>query len=191
MPQLRENSRHGVPSWNPALYPGHFVCNSRTAIGLQFEWSGIVSGPVVAAIDNDQLQQFAVAMMQDSGMMSDQQELIRQQKQQDCLNKINNTPDGEFYNFFSLASPFIGPDPMQSTIEDVGGTGLKFAAYGFFRSASANMIRTPFGSMSGLVADTLDTVAKGFIAVGGSRSDCRSAHGARGMCHRVRVLMGL
>jgi hypothetical protein len=78
--------------------------------------------------------------------------------------QINNTPDGEFHNFFSLASPFIGPDPMQSTIEDVGWTGLKFAAYGFFRSASTNMIRMPFGSMSGLVADTLDTVAKGFIA---------------------------
>jgi hypothetical protein len=130
---------------------------------LQFEWSGIVSGPVVAAIDNDQLQQFSVAMMQDSGMIPDQQELIRQQKDQDCLNKSNNTPDGKFYNLFSLASPFIGPDPTKSTIEDVSGTGLKFAAYGFFRSASTNMIRTPFGSMSGLVADTLDSVAKGFI----------------------------
>lgn len=46
--QLSGNSRHGVRSWNPAQHPWHFVCNSRTAIGLQFGWSGIVSGTVVA-----------------------------------------------------------------------------------------------------------------------------------------------
>jgi len=48
MPQLSEKPRHGVQSWNPAPHPGQFVCNSRTAIGLQFGWSGIVSGTVVA-----------------------------------------------------------------------------------------------------------------------------------------------
>ena len=48
MPQLSEKPRHGVRSWNPAPHPGQFVCNSRTAIGLQFGWSGIVSGTVVA-----------------------------------------------------------------------------------------------------------------------------------------------
>ena len=48
MPQLSEKPRHGVRSWNPAPHPGHFVCNSRTAIGLQFGWSGIVSDTVVA-----------------------------------------------------------------------------------------------------------------------------------------------
>src|SRR5580698_7409693 len=36
MPQLSEKPRHGVPSWNPAPHPRYFVCNSRTAIGLQF-----------------------------------------------------------------------------------------------------------------------------------------------------------
>ncbi len=48
MPQLREKPRLGVRSWNPALYPGHEVCNSTAAIGLQFRCSEIVSGPVVA-----------------------------------------------------------------------------------------------------------------------------------------------
>jgi hypothetical protein len=45
--QLSEKPRHGVRSWNPAQYPGQFVCNSRTAMGLQFRCSGIVSGTVV------------------------------------------------------------------------------------------------------------------------------------------------
>jgi hypothetical protein len=48
MPQLSEKPRHGVRSWNPAPHPGHFLCNSRTAIGLQFGRSGNVSGTVVA-----------------------------------------------------------------------------------------------------------------------------------------------
>jgi hypothetical protein len=48
MPQLKEKPRHGVRSWNPAPHPGQFFCNSRTAIGLQFGWSGIVSGTVDA-----------------------------------------------------------------------------------------------------------------------------------------------
>jgi hypothetical protein len=48
MPQLKEKPCLGVRSSDPALHPGQFVCNSRTAIGLQFGWSGIVSGPVVA-----------------------------------------------------------------------------------------------------------------------------------------------
>lgn len=53
----------------------------------------------------------------------------QQQKQQDCLNKINNTPDGKFYNFWSLTSPLIGPNKLGSAIEDFGGTGLKYLAY--------------------------------------------------------------
>jgi hypothetical protein len=48
MPPLSGKPRHGVPSWNPALHPGQFFCNSRTAIGLQFRCSETVSGPVVA-----------------------------------------------------------------------------------------------------------------------------------------------
>lgn len=48
MPQLSGKPRHGVRSSDPALYPGQYFANSRTAIGLQFGWSGIVSGTVVA-----------------------------------------------------------------------------------------------------------------------------------------------
>jgi len=35
MPQLSEKPHLGVPSSNPALYLGHEVCNSTTALGLQ------------------------------------------------------------------------------------------------------------------------------------------------------------
>jgi RHS repeat-associated protein len=35
MPQLKEKPHMGVPSKNPALYQGHEVCNSTTALGLQ------------------------------------------------------------------------------------------------------------------------------------------------------------
>ena len=48
MPQLSEKLRLGVQSRNPAWYPGFNVCNSTTAIGLQFRCSETVSGPVVA-----------------------------------------------------------------------------------------------------------------------------------------------
>lgn len=44
------------------------------------------------------------------------------------------------------------------------GTGTKVAAYKFFRGASTSMVRTPFGSMSGFVADTVETVAKDIVA---------------------------
>jgi hypothetical protein len=86
------------------------------------------------------------------------------QVRQTCLNNFNNTGVGKGVNFFSLASPFIGPDKLQSAIEDVGGTGAKFAAYKFFRGASTSMVRTPFGSMSGFVADTVETIAKDVVA---------------------------
>ena len=56
MPQLSEKPRHGVRSWNPAPHPGHFLCNSRTAIGLQFGRSGNVSGTVVAPNNSQQPQ---------------------------------------------------------------------------------------------------------------------------------------
>ncbi len=84
--------------------------------------------------------------------------------QQNCLDNFNNSGGGAVVNFFSLASPFIGPDRLQSAIEDVGGTGVKFAAYSFFKTASTSMVRTPFGSMSGLVAGTIETVAKDVVA---------------------------
>lgn len=81
-----------------------------------------------------------------------------------CLNNFNNTGVGKAVNFFSLATPILGPDRLHSAIEDFGSTGLKFAAYKFFRGASTSMIRTPFGSMSGFVADTIEIVAKDIVA---------------------------
>ncbi len=83
-------------------------------------------------------------------------------KNRNCLNQINNTPDGKFYNFFSPLSmiPGIGPDPTASRVEDIGGGLAKFGVYSFFKAASTSMVRTPFGSMSGVVAETIHGVAK-------------------------------
>ena len=87
-------------------------------------------------------------------------------KNQKCLNKINSTPDGKFYNFFSPLSviPGIGPDWQGSMAEDLGGSALKLGAYRFFNAASKSMVRTPFGSMSGLVAGSVETVAREALA---------------------------
>ena len=89
---------------------------------------------------------------------------VAKKLQQNCLNNFNNSGGGAVVNFFSLASPFIGPDQLDSAVEDIGGTGLKFAAYSFFKTASTSMVRTPFGSMSSLVAGTIETVAKDVVA---------------------------
>ncbi len=47
-PQLKEKPCLGVRTSNPAPHPGHFICNSRTAIGLRFGCSGTASDPVEA-----------------------------------------------------------------------------------------------------------------------------------------------
>lgn len=80
------------------------------------------------------------------------------QKNQDCLNKINSTPDGKLYNFLSPLSmiPGWGPNWKESAAEDIGDTGAKLAVYKFFVGASQSMVRTPFGSMSGAVAETME-----------------------------------
>ena len=141
MPQLKEKPCQGVRTWNPALHPGQFIGNSRTAIGLRFGCLETASDPVVAPSNGTPTI-----------------------SRQACLAQFNNSSFGKVVNFFSLASPFIGPDRLQSAVEDVGGTGLKFAAYSFFKTASSTMVRTPFGSMSGLVAGTIETVAKDVVA---------------------------
>jgi hypothetical protein len=48
MLQLKEKPCQGVRTWNPALHPGQFIGNSRTAIGLRFACSETASDPVVA-----------------------------------------------------------------------------------------------------------------------------------------------
>ena len=57
--------------------------------------------------------------------------------------------------------PGMGPDWKGSVAEDVGGSAAKFTAFKFFQGASQTMARTPFGSMSGAVADTMEAVAEG------------------------------
>jgi hypothetical protein len=59
----------------------------------------------------------------------------QQQKQQACLDKINNSPDGKFYNFFSAASPWLAPDTLAwDTSHAVAG-----GAYVFFSCASPKL----------------------------------------------------
>jgi hypothetical protein len=62
-----------------------------------------------------------------------------------------------------MASPVIGPDQLGSTIEDVGGTTLKFGVYTFFSTVSKNWTPSPFGSMSGVVAEGIETIAKDVV----------------------------
>ncbi len=97
------------------------------------------------------------------GTTTQPQKQTPQQKNQQCLNQINNTPDGKFYNFFSPLSmiPGIGPDWKGSIAEDVGGSAAKFAVFKFFQGVSRNMPVNPFGSFSGAVADTIEAAAEG------------------------------
>jgi hypothetical protein len=55
----------------------------------------------------------------------------------ECLDKFNNSVVGNVANFFSFASPLIGPDPLGAAIEDIGGTTLKFIGYQGLRSVNA------------------------------------------------------
>ncbi len=43
-----------------------------------------------------------------------------------CLNNFNQTSVGKVTNFFSLASPLLGPERLHSAVEDVGGSALKY-----------------------------------------------------------------
>jgi RHS repeat-associated protein len=78
------------------------------------------------------------------------------QKQQACLDKINNSPDGKLYNFFSLASPWLAPDTFAwDTSHALAG-----GAFGFLTAAAKNWARTPLGTASGAVAGTTSTLLK-------------------------------
>ena len=88
---------------------------------------------------------------------------VKQFVQQQCLSQFNNSGAGGFVNFFSMASPVIGPNRLGSTIEDVGGTTAKYSVYQFFNTASQTMAGTPFGSMSGIVAEGIETIAKDVV----------------------------
>jgi hypothetical protein len=140
-----QKPRQGFARKNPALHLGHWFANSRTPLGLPICCSETALGPAVAA---------------NNGLTPQQQ--IKQQTQQ-CISQFNNSAFGEFVNFWSMASPLIGPNRLGSTIEDVGGTTLKFGVYQFFNNASQSMAGTPFGSMSGVVAEGIETIAKDVV----------------------------
>lgn len=50
-----------------------------------------------------------------------------------CVNKFESSLDGRFYNFWSLAAPFIGPDRMGSAKEDTVGVASKYVAVKWFQ----------------------------------------------------------
>jgi RHS repeat-associated protein len=88
-----------------------------------------------------------------------------QQKNQDCLNKINNTPDGKFYNSFSYLSPLIGPD---AGLGEVGKEAAKEGTKRFFKAGAMNWARTGLGSMSGFVSNVWETVDAALFPVNGA-----------------------
>lgn len=68
--------------------------------------------------------------------------------------------------------PGIGPEWKSSIAEDVGGGAAKFAVFKFFQGASQTMVRTPFGSMSGFVAGSIEGVAEGVFGSGSCGGNC-------------------
>jgi hypothetical protein len=89
-----------------------------------------------------------------------------QQKNQKCLNTINNTPDGKLYNFLSPLSmiPGVGnPDPAESAFEYGAMGSAKFGAFKFFQAAGQNWSGTGLGTfgkaVSGLTEDAVAAFA--------------------------------
>jgi hypothetical protein len=73
------------------------------------------------------------------------------QKNKTCLNTINNTPDGKFYNTFSYASPLF-------SLDDAATEGAKRGAKSFLKAGAKNWGRTALGSGSGFLAGAWDAV---------------------------------
>jgi hypothetical protein len=56
------------------------------------------------------------------------------QQNKNCLNTINNTPDGKFYNTFSYTSALIGPDAsLLAAGQDAASEGAQRGALGFLK----------------------------------------------------------
>jgi hypothetical protein len=82
-----------------------------------------------------------------------------QQKNKACLNTINNTPDGKFYNFFSYASPLLGPDAgLLSAEQDGASFAAQRGGQRFLSAAAKNWGRTALGSGSGFVGGVWEAV---------------------------------
>ena len=88
------------------------------------------------------------------------------QKNKGCLDKINSTPDGKFYNFFSPLSmiPGVGPEWQSSIAEDLGGGAAKYVAFKFFQGAGTNWAGTGLGVIGKTVSGTIEGVAEGVLA---------------------------
>jgi hypothetical protein len=67
-------------------------------------------------------------------------------------------------NFFSLASPLLGPERLQSTIEDVGGTALKYGAYTGLRYLENNSTQVITALGSGVIADIIHYAVADVVA---------------------------
>lgn len=82
-----------------------------------------------------------------------------------CLQAFDTSTTGKVVDFFSPLSiiPGMGPDYRESIVEDVGFGSAKFAVFKFFQRASETMAGTPAGSMSGVVAEVGEVVAKDVI----------------------------
>jgi len=81
------------------------------------------------------------------------------QKNQTCLDKINSTPDGEFYNYWSYTSPIIGPDAGWLSAEQDGASFLaQRGGQRFLGAAAKNWGRTALGSASGLAGRVWERV---------------------------------
>lgn len=60
--------------------------------------------------------------------------------------------------------PGFGPNWQESAAEDLGGGAAKFGIFKYFSTASQTMAGTPFGSMSGVVANGIEGVAETVLA---------------------------
>jgi hypothetical protein len=81
------------------------------------------------------------------------------QKKQDCLNKINNTPDGELYNYWSYTSSVLGPDASVLSFEqDAASFAAQKGGQGFLSAAAKNWGSTALGSGSGFLGDVWEAV---------------------------------
>ncbi|WP_263417836.1 RHS repeat domain-containing protein [Terriglobus albidus] len=81
-----------------------------------------------------------------------------------CLNKFNQTSVGKVVNFFSLASPLLGPERLHSAIGDVGGSALKYGAYTGLRYLENNSTQVITALGSGLVADIMHYAVADVVA---------------------------
>jgi RHS repeat-associated protein len=81
------------------------------------------------------------------------------QQNKNCLNTINNTPDGKFYNTFSYTSALIGPDAsLLAAGQDAASEGAQRGALGFLKATAKNWGSTALGSGSGFAANVWEAV---------------------------------